>query len=165
MSWGRGLLFWTPSTLIWFLHKHFSSASPCSADNENALQSICLRADATFISALLFEMTGLCRITFHRITESWQTTATGFPSYTKQVTLSRKEIPNTVLALINLFCTCSVMVLKMICLWPSLAPRLAARLVRLLQFLTMVTMLIFVCQARQRKQAATQTNSRTILKQ
>lgn len=66
---------------------HF--ASPCSADYENALQG-CLRSDATFTSALLFERTDLCRITFYRTTESWQTTATAFPSCTKQVTLSWK---------------------------------------------------------------------------
>lgn len=116
MSWGRSLLFWTPSIVIWFLHQHSSLASPCSADYENALLG-CLRSNGTFISALLFEMTGLCRITFHRITESWQTTATGFPSCTKQVNLSWKEIRwlkqgPCWLGLINLlFCTCSVMVL------------------------------------------------------
>lgn len=144
MSWGRGLLFWT--IVIWFLHQHSSLVSPCSAACENALQGW-LRPDATFISSLLFERSGLCRITFHRITESRQTTATGFPSCTKQVTLSWKEFRLVKqgpcwLDLINLlFCSCSVMVLKMICLWPSLTPRLAARPVAALQFLTMVTLL------------------------
>lgn len=40
---------------IWFLYQHSCLASPCSGDYENPLQG-CLRSDATFISALLFEM-------------------------------------------------------------------------------------------------------------
>lgn len=65
----QGLAFLDKATLtIWFLDQQSCLASPCSGDYENALQG-CLRSDATFISALLFEKPGLHRITFHRIIE------------------------------------------------------------------------------------------------